>query len=84
MLATLFGGGSGVGGGNVRAELQRRKRDAADVATRAEGDLIKVKRSAWLPELTLLTVKWIAGLLQMGTAGYVNNWLYRWRKGTLK
>jgi hypothetical protein len=34
-------------------------------------------------EETLVTVKWIAERLGMGTAGYVNNRLYRWRKGML-
>jgi hypothetical protein len=32
---------------------------------------------------TMVTVKWIAARLGMGTASYVNNRLYRWRKGTL-
>jgi hypothetical protein len=31
----------------------------------------------------VVTVKWITERLQMGTTGYVNNRLYRWRKGTL-
>lgn len=33
---------------------------------------------------TLVTVKWIAARLGLGTAGYLNNQLYRWRKGTLE
>jgi hypothetical protein len=32
---------------------------------------------------TVMTVKWVAERLQMGTARYVNNRLNRWRKGTL-
>ena len=70
--------------GTVRAELKRRKWDEAEQAARAKGDLIKVKLAARLREETLMTVKWITGRLRMGTAGYVNNRLYRWRKGTLK
>ncbi len=31
----------------------------------------------------MVTVAWIAARLGMGTAGYVNNRLYRWRKGML-
>jgi hypothetical protein len=50
---------------------------------RAKGDLGKVQIASRLREETLVTVKWIAERLSMGTAGYVNNRLYRWRKGTL-
>ena len=67
----------------VRGELKRRRWDETKLAARAKGDLIKVKLAARLREETLVTVKWIAGRLQMGSAGYVNNRLYRWRKGTL-
>ncbi len=67
----------------VRAELKRRQWSEAELATRAKGDRIKVKLAARLRAETLVTVKWIAERLQMGTTGYVNNRLYRWRQGTL-
>ena len=67
----------------VRGELKWQRWDETKLAARAKGDLIKVKLAARLREETLVTVKWIAGRLQMGSAGYVNNRLYRWRKGTL-
>ena len=65
-------------------ELKRRRWQEADLAKRAKGDLGKVRIAGRLREETLVTVKWIAERLKMGTAGYVNNRLYRWRKGTLK
>ena len=64
-------------------ELKRIKWDEAELAVRAKGDLMKVKLAARLRAETLVTVSWITRRLQMGTAGYVNNRLYRWRKGTL-
>ena len=67
----------------VREELKSRRWKESDLAERAKGDLGKVKIAARLREETLVTVKWIAARLEMGTAGYVNNRLYRWRKGTL-
>jgi len=69
--------------GIVLAELKRINWDEAELAGRAKGDLIKVKLAARLRAETLVTVNWIAQRLQMGTAGYVNNRLYRWRRGTL-
>jgi hypothetical protein len=68
----------------LREELKARRWQEADLAKRAKGDLDKVKIAARLREETLVTVKWIAARLGMGTAGYVNNRLYRWRKGMLK
>jgi len=67
----------------IAEELKRRRWKAADLEQRAKGDLGKVKIAGRLREETLVTVKWIAERLKMGTAGYVNNRLYRWRKGTL-
>ena len=55
-----------------------------ELPKRAKGDLIKVKLAARLREETVMTVSWIAARLKMGTSGYVNNRLYRWRKGVLK
>ena len=67
----------------VREEMKRRRWREADLAKRAKGDPGKVKIAGRLREETLVTVKWIAQRLGMGTAGYVNNRLYQWRKGTL-
>jgi hypothetical protein len=67
----------------LREELKRRRWEEADLAKRAKGDLGKVQIAGRLREETLVTVKWIATRLGMGTAGYLNNRLYRWRKGTL-
>jgi hypothetical protein len=39
--------------------------------------MVKVKLAARLREETTMTVAWIAERLRMGTAGYVNNCLYR-------
>jgi len=68
----------------LREELKARRWKEADLAKQAKGDIGKVKIAARLREETLVTVRWIAEQLKMGTAGYVNNRLYRWRKGTLK
>ena len=67
----------------VREELKRRRWQETDLVKRAKGDLGKVRIAGRLRAETLVTVKWIAARLGMGTAGYVNNRLYRWRKGTL-
>ena len=64
-------------------ELRRRRWKEADLANKAKGDVGKVKIASRLREETLVTVNWIAARLRMGTAGYVNNRLYRLRKGTL-
>ena len=66
----------------LREELQRRWQEA-DLAKRANGNLGKVQIAGRLREEMLVTVQWIAARMGMGTAGYVNNRLYRWRKGTL-
>ena len=67
----------------VRDELKRRRWREGDLTKRAKGDVGKVKIAGRLREETLVTVKWIAQRLAMGTPSYVNNRLYRWRKGTL-
>ncbi len=67
----------------VLAELRRRRWVEADLKQHAKGDRVKVDLAARLRKDTLVTVKWIASRLHMGTAGYVNNRLYRWRKGLL-
>lgn len=55
----------------------------ADLMNRAKSNLYKVKLAGRLREETLVTLKRIAVQLQVGTARYVNNRLYRWRKGML-
>jgi len=63
--------------------LEVRRWQEADLTKRAKGDLGKVQIAGRLRTETTVTVKWIAARLAMGTASYVNNRLYRWRKGTL-
>ena len=67
----------------VREELRRRRWTETDLEQRAKGDQIEVAIAVRLRADTLVSVKWIAARLHMGTAGYVNNRLYRWRKGLL-
>ena len=67
----------------VREELRRRRWAEVDLEGRAKGDRIKVAIAARLRANTLVSVKWIAARLHMGTAGYANSRLYRWRKGLL-
>jgi REP element-mobilizing transposase RayT len=69
--------------GSGSGYLKTRRWRESDLAKRAKGDLGKVQIAGRLRVETLVTVKWIAARLGMGTAGYVNNRLYRWRKGTL-
>ncbi|HNT14689.1 MAG TPA: hypothetical protein PKO21_07495 [Verrucomicrobiota bacterium] len=66
------------------AELKARRWEEADRSRRAKGDLGKVQIAARLREESLVTVKWIAERLGMGTAGHLNNRLYRWRQGALR
>jgi hypothetical protein len=68
----------------IREELKQRRWKENDLAKRAKGDPVKVRLAGRLREETMVTVKWIAMRLEMGTAGYVNNRLSRWRKGMLK
>ena len=68
----------------IAEELKRRKWREADLAKRAKGDPAKVALAGRLRAETTVTVQWIATRLHMGTAGYLNNRLYRWRKGMLK
>lgn len=65
----------------VLAELKRRRWAAEAIASRPKGDAAKVKLAVRLREETTMTVAWIAERLRMGSAGYLNNRLYRWRKG---
>lgn len=68
----------------LRQALKARRWTEADLVKRAKGDPGKVKIAGRLREETLVTVKWIAARVGMGTASYVDNRLYRWRKGSLK
>ena len=68
----------------VSQELNARRWKESDLAKRTKGDPGKVRIAARLREESLVTVRWIAERLHMGTASYLNNRLYRWRKGMLK
>lgn len=67
----------------IRKELRRRGWEESDLEERAKGDRMKVDLAARLRAETLMSVKWIAARLHMGTAGHLNNRLYHWRKGLL-
>ena len=67
----------------VQAELKRRRWTEEDLVRRPKGDLGKIKLAALLRDQTTMTVAWIAERLKMGTAGYLSNRLYRWRRGLL-
>lgn len=68
----------------VSQELKARRWKESDLAKRTKGDPGKVMIAARLREESLVTVRWIAERLHMGTASYLNNRLYRWRRGMLK
>jgi putative transposase len=68
----------------IAAEFKRRNWREAELAKRAKGDRVKVALAGRLRAETTVTVQWIADRLRMGTAGYLNNRLYRWRKGLLR
>ena len=68
----------------VSQELNARRWKESDLAKRTKGDPGKVRIAARLREESLVTVRWIAERLHMGTASYLNNRMYRWRKGMLK
>ena len=67
----------------IAEELKRRKWREAELAKRAKGDPAKVAIAGRLRAETTVAVAWIAERLSMGTASYLNNRLYRWRKGVL-
>jgi putative transposase len=64
----------------VGEELKRLKWREADLRLRAKGDPGKLAIAARLRRETVMTVKWIAERLLMGTSGYVNHLLYHLRK----
>ncbi|MBI2926100.1 MAG: transposase [Verrucomicrobia bacterium] len=69
--------------GLVLEELRKRKLKESDLPAPPKGDLRKVAIAQRLREETMVTVKWIAGRLRMGSVAYVNNRLYLKRKGRL-
>jgi hypothetical protein len=64
----------------VTEELKRRRWREEDLGRRAKGDAVKVALAVRLRTETVMTVKWIAERLQMGSPGYVNLLLYHRRK----
>jgi hypothetical protein len=60
--------------------MRRRRWDEEELGRRAKGDTDKLAIAARLRAGTVMTVKWIAHRLQMGSPGYVNHLLYRQRK----
>jgi uncharacterized protein with von Willebrand factor type A (vWA) domain len=64
----------------IAGELKRELGREADLNTRPKGDAVKVGLAARLRAETTMTVGWIAERLAMGTRGYLNHLLYRWRK----
>ena len=66
--------------GIVVAELRRRRWREENLKQRAKGDAVKVALAVRLRAETVMTVKWIAERLRMGSPGYVNHLLYRQRK----
>lgn len=68
----------------IQEDLRRHRWTEEDLAKRAKGDRVKVALAARLRSDTLVTVKWIASRLHMGSWCYVNNRLYHWRRGGLK
>jgi hypothetical protein len=60
--------------------MKRLKWGEAELRRRAKGDVAKVALAVRLRQETVMTLKWIAERLQMGTGGYVNHLLYQRRK----
>lgn len=65
----------------VREELRRRDWREIDLETRKKGDKVKVEIAVRLRAETLVTMKWIAERLHMGTLAHANDRMYRWRRG---
>ncbi len=64
----------------ITKELRRCRWREEDLGWRSKGDAVKVALAARLRGETVMTVKWIAQRLGMGTPGYVNHLLYQRRK----
>ena len=67
--------------GIIVEELKHRRWGERELRQHSKGDAVKVALAVRLRAETDMTVRWIAGRLQMGTPTYVNHLLYRWRKG---
>ena len=67
--------------GIVAAELKRLGWGEAELAKRRKGDVGKVQIAGRLRAETTMTLKWIAGRLQMGTWTHVSNLLRATRRG---
>jgi hypothetical protein len=69
----------------VRAELARSRRTEDTLGQRPKGDPWKVRLAVRLRRETMMTLKWIAARLQMGSWRHLNGLLYKQRvKLTLK
>ena len=64
----------------VAEEMRRLGWREADLGRRAKGDAAKVALAVRLRAETVMTVKWIAERLRMGTPGHASHLLYRHRK----
>ena len=64
----------------IAEDLKLGQWQEADLKTRPKGDSVKLVLAARLRVETTMTVGWIAERLAMGTRGYLNYLLYRWRK----
>ena len=67
--------------GRVLEELRKRKLQESDLPMLSKGDLRKIEIAQRLRKETMVTIKWIAERLHMGSVAYVNNRLYLKRKG---
>jgi len=70
--------------GIVAAELRRLGWTAEDLKARRKGDAKKVRLAQRLRAETTMTLKWIAGELQMGTWTHVSNLLSKQRRKSSK
>ncbi len=67
----------------IEEELRKRRLRESDLPALAKGDPRKIQIAQRLREETMVTVRWIAERLGMGSVAYVNNRLYLQRKGRL-
>ena len=65
----------------VQEALRKCKLKESDLPALKRGDPRKIVIAQRLREETMVTVKWIAERLHMGSVAYVNNRLYLKRKG---
>jgi DNA-binding CsgD family transcriptional regulator len=65
----------------VEAELKRRRWNESSLSGRRQSDAEKVKIALRLRRESIMTLKWIAQRLQMGTSTHLNHLLYwHWRE----